>query len=99
MAAATNGAETARALRSGRPDLIVLDPQMTGLDGLALLKQVRTLDSTIPVIVVTGKEKGVGAEALRLGVFAYVPKPCEYLQFEHLVGLVLSDGFKAAGAS
>lgn len=73
---------------------------MKGLDGLALLKQVRTLDGSIPLIVVTSKQaKAVAAEVLQMGVFAYVPKPCEYLQLEHLVALVFSAAFKPAGSS
>ena len=100
VAHASTGAEAATALRRGRPDLILIDPQMTGLDGLALLKQVRTLDRTIPVIVVTNRQaKHVAAEALKLGVFAYVPKPCEYLQLEHLAALVFSEAFRAAGSA
>jgi CheY-like chemotaxis protein len=100
VAHASTGAEAAMALRRGRPDLILIDPQMTGLDGLALLKQVRALDRTIPVIVVSAKQgKGVAAEVLKLGVFAYVPKPCEYLQLEHLAALAFSDSFRAAGSA
>ncbi len=85
---ASTAPELAAALRRGRPDLIVLDPQMKGLDGLQLLKQIRTLDRSIPVIVVTeGQEGRKAAEVLATGVFAYVPKPCEFVSFEHIVGL------------
>jgi CheY-like chemotaxis protein len=100
IATASNGAEAAQALRGGRPDLILIDPQMKGVDGLALLKQVRALDRSIPVIVVTNRQaKTVAAEVLQLGAFAYVPKPCDYLQLEHLVGLVFSGAFNAAGSA
>ncbi|HBH02739.1 MAG TPA: hypothetical protein DDZ42_12590 [Candidatus Rokubacteria bacterium] len=89
---ASNGAEAARVLRRGRPDLILLDVQMKGLDGLALLKQVRAVDRTIPVIVVTGRQNGRSlSEALSAGIFAYAPKPCDFIQLEHLVGLVVSS--------
>lgn len=64
---------------------------MQGLNGLALLNQVRTLDSTIPLIVITGKQPTkAAAEVLTAGVFAYVPKPCDFQQLEHLVALVFS---------
>ena len=97
---ASNGAEAAQALRAGRPDLLLIDPQMKGVDGLALLKQVRALDRSIPVIVVTSKQaKAIAAEVLQMGVFAYVPKPCEYLQLEHLVALVFSGAFNAAASA
>lgn len=99
IAMASNGAEAAQALRSGRPDLLLIDPQMKGVDGLALLRQVRALDRSIPVIVVTSKQaKAMAAEVLQMGVFAYVPKPCEYLQLEHLVALVFSEAFNAAAS-
>ena len=99
IAVASNGAEAAQALRGGRPDLLLIDPQMKGVDGLALLRHVRTLDRSIPVIVVTNKQaKAVAAEVLQMGVFAYVPKPCEYLQLEHLVALVFSGAFNAAAS-
>ena len=88
---ASNAAEAAAALKHGRPDLILLDPQMKGLKGLTLLKQVRALDSSIPVIVVTGKQPlGAAVEVLHAGVFAYVPKPCDFQQLEHLVALVFA---------
>lgn len=92
---ASNAAEAAAALKHGRPDLILLDPQMKGLKGLTLLKQVRALDSSIPVIVVTGKQPlGAVVEVLHAGVFAYVPKPCDFQQLEHLVGLVFATPSK-----
>ena len=99
IAMASNGAEAAQPLGSGRPDLLLIDPQMKGVDGLALLRQVRALDRSIPVIVVTSKQaKAMAAEVLQMGVFAYVPKPCEYLQLEHLVALVFSEAFNAAAS-
>ncbi len=97
---ASNGVDAATSLRRGRPDLIVLDPQMPGLDGLALLRQVRAHDRTIPIIVVTGEQTTPAVvEILHAGVFAYVPKPCEYQQLEHLVALVFSEQFNPAGVA
>jgi DNA-binding NtrC family response regulator len=95
--AAATGAEAAAALRRGRPDLILIDPQMTGLNGLELLKQMRALDRSIPVIVVAGKQATAAVvEVLNLGVFAYVPKPCDFQQLEHLVALVFGAPSRAA---
>ncbi len=94
---ASNGGEAAAALRQGRPDLIVLDPQMKGLNGLAFLKQVHDLDGSIPVIVVTGRQaSGAAVEVLNAGVFAYVPKPCEFQELEHLVALVFAAPSRTA---
>lgn len=89
--------EIAAALRQGPPNLILLDPQLKQVDGIALLKQVRGLDASLPVIVVTGEQSARAAEeVLKAGVFTYVPKPCGCEHLEHLVGLVFSQLFKAA---
>ena len=96
--AAANGAEAVSVMNRGRPDLIVLDPQMKGLDGLQLLKQLRVNDRTIPVIIVTGEQTTHEAvEVLKAGVFAYVPTPCDFPRFEHLVALALPSGHPSTG--
>ena len=97
--APANHGEAVSAMKRGRPDLIVLDPQMKGLDGLQLLKQLRVTDRTIPVIIVTGEQTTHEAvEVLKAGVFAYIPTPCDFPRFEHLVALALSDAVNAGSA-
>jgi len=96
--AAENRREVVSAMKRGRPDLIVLDPQMKELDGLQLLKQIRVIDQAIPVIIVVGTQKTQEAvEVLKAGVFAYVPKPCDFTRFEHLVALALPAGRPGTG--
>ena len=65
--AASNPAEAMPTLKQGRPDLIVLDPQMKGFDGLQLLQQIRVIDPIIPVIVVTGRQASHEAAELLKG--------------------------------
>ena len=99
VVAAANRAEAVAAMKRGRPDLIVFDPQMKELDSLELLKQLRVTDRTIPVIIVTGEQTThETVEVLKAGVFAYVPTPCDFLRFEHIVALALSDAFNAGSA-
>jgi len=96
--AAENRREAVSAMNGGRPDLIVLDPQMKELDGLQLLKQIRVIDQAIPVIIVAGTQQTQEAvEVLKVGVFAYVPKPCDFPRFEHLVALALPSGRPSTG--
>ena len=96
--AAENRREAVSAIKRGRPDLIVLDPQLKELDGLQLLKQIRVIDPAIPVIIVAGTQKTQEAvEVLKVGVFAYVPKPCDFTRFEHLVALALPSGRPSVG--
>lgn len=39
-------------------------------------------------------EVETASEVLATGAFAYVPKPCEYISFEHIVGLVPAAAFQ-----
>src|SRR5580765_1305369 len=51
---ADNGWDGLLLYRQEHPDMIVLDLKMPGLDGVTVLKQIRSVDLTQPVIVLTG---------------------------------------------
>jgi len=53
-----NGSEALLLARDSRPDLIVTDVEMSGLDGFALCKAIKTSADTaeIPVIIISGKK-------------------------------------------
>jgi DNA-binding NtrC family response regulator len=57
-------------------DAVVTDLSMPGKSGLELLDQVRALDATIPVVVITahGSER-IAVEALKRGAYDYIAKP------------------------
>jgi two-component system response regulator (stage 0 sporulation protein F) len=84
---AANGAEALSAIGRQRPDVVLLDFTMPGMDGLSVLKLIRNLDSRIRVIMLTGGD--CCADALRNGAFAYIPKPINVQYVEHLVGAAL----------
>ncbi|HEY92698.1 MAG TPA: response regulator transcription factor [Dehalococcoidia bacterium] len=72
---ASNGLEGLEQVEAQEPELIVLDLLMPEMDGLEMLKELRSF-STVPVIILTAK----GADAdrikgLQLGADDYLPKP------------------------
>ena len=74
--AAYSGEEALSKLAAAHYDLIVADLRMPGFDGLELIKGVRYLDDTVPIVLMTGYgSQGVAREAARLGVNHYVDKP------------------------
>ena len=57
-------------------DLLISDLNMPGMDGLALIREVRRIKSTLPAIVITGySSESTAIEALNLGVAGYLTKP------------------------
>ena len=98
--AATSGAEALTAIRGGRADLVLLDVRMPGLDGIQVLRRIRELDESVPVIMVTANEDvGLAKETLKLGAFDYVAKPFDFDYLDRAVaaGLARVGEMTAAG--
>ena len=53
---AKNGAEGVEAYHKRQPDIIITDIMMPVMDGLEMLKHVRTSNTTIPVVVLSAFE-------------------------------------------
>jgi two-component system chemotaxis response regulator CheB len=85
-----NGQEAVNAVRSVRPDVVVLDIEMPVMDGMTALPLLLRADAGVKVIMastLTTRGADIALRALRLGAADYVPKPSS-------VGTVNDDGFK-----
>ena len=72
---AENGRTGLQLYRQEHPDVILLDLQMPELDGVAVLKQIRSVDLKQPVIVLTGDTKPETERQVRaLGVSEFIVK-------------------------
>jgi DNA-binding NtrC family response regulator len=70
---------------------------MPRMNGLEVLKDVKKIDDSIAVIVVTANEQvEVAADALKNGIFGYVPKPFDFRYLDHMVA-TLFDSARPAG--
>ena len=79
---AGDGREALDAFARERPDVVLLDIRMPGMDGLEVLKRLREADPNVAVIMVTANDDlTLAREALSVGAFDYVAKPFD---FEHL---------------
>jgi DNA-binding response OmpR family regulator len=78
VVAVADGAAVLACLDAVRPDLIVLDAMMPGLDGFEVLRRLKA-DPThrdIPVIMLTARRREQDVvSSFNLGVADYVPKP------------------------
>jgi len=74
---AADGASALHAISLNAPDLVLLDVEMPGMDGLATLRELRQRDHKMPVIMcssLTQRGATVTIEALAIGASDYVPK-------------------------
>ena len=85
---ATNGEDAIAALQLETPHLLLLDLTMPKMNGVEVLRHV---DRSIPVMIVSGNTDTMPAEALKLGAFAYIPKPVDFIYVEQLVPLALTQ--------
>jgi len=71
-----SGEEALSHLAGSSYDLIIADLRMPGFNGLDLVKGVRYLDSTVPIILMTAYGSGaIREQALASGVDYYLDKP------------------------
>ena len=74
-AEAANGQEVLDQARRRRPDVIVLDISMPGRDGLEILKQLKSQNPRLPVLVLSQHPEGrYAVRALRAGASGYLTK-------------------------
>ena len=96
---ATSAIEGLRTLFNERPNLILLDVMMAGMDGWEMAARVREL-SDVPLIMVTAKDSEVDKlRGFNLGIDDYVTKPFSLMELTARIEAVLNRAEKARQAS
>jgi len=71
---AYDGIGTIEALETKRPDVVILDYMLPGMDGIAVLKEIRKINKKIPVVMFTAYPDKIIKDAGKLDISAFVPK-------------------------
>ncbi len=78
LLSASDGAEGLRVFQAERPRIVVTDIQMPEMDGLAMAREIRSLDPGIPIIITTAFEQTTYlTRSIEIGIDRYVVKPVQ----------------------
>jgi two-component system response regulator MprA len=78
VSSATDGAGALRLIDDDKPDVVVLDVMMPGVDGLTVCKVVRADKNRVPILMLTARtETSDRVAGLDAGADDYLPKPFE----------------------
>lgn len=73
---AESGVEALKLMKSWSFDLVFLDLEMSGMDGVEALRQIRQLDNSVPIVIITGYPANKLMEkALEQAPFGVMKKP------------------------
>ena len=77
IAAATNGLEAVKLIETLEPDLVFLDVQMPGLDGMGVIRKLKEKNIPLPYFVMATAYDQYAVEAFRWEALDYLLKPVE----------------------
>ncbi len=79
---ATNGQEGLELYKEHRPDIVITDIQMPVMNGLEMVRAIRELSITVPVVITSAyNDPNFLEEAIALNVDAYLTKPLNFFKF------------------
>jgi len=85
---AASGEESLDLIDKNKPNLVLLDIKMPGIDGIETLRRLREKDKDTKVIMVTGRkpdEEEAFEKCRQLGALDYIHKPLELEELERIV--------------
>lgn len=85
--------EATDVIRKTRVDIVFLDIQLPGVDGIEILKVLKKNDKSIKVVMMSGyATEEIAKKSLEEGAFDYLRKPFELLQIDRILASIeISD--------
>ncbi|PIU52528.1 MAG: sigma-54-dependent Fis family transcriptional regulator [Deltaproteobacteria bacterium CG07_land_8_20_14_0_80_60_11] len=90
---AHDGETALRMVPLARPDMMLVDVKMPGIDGMEVLKRVKETNPHLPVVLITAyAEISASVAAMRAGAFDYLAKPFDHSEVIRVVRAALAEG-------
>ena len=90
LAAASSGEEGLKLIAKVKPDLVIMDVRMGGMNGLETLRRIRETNAKLPVIMMTAYgTTQMAIEAMKLGAYDYLLKPFDVPKLKQIIGAAL----------
>ena len=87
--------EALTAINFERPDVVILDLKMPGMGGIETLQEIREMDATLPVIILTGHGDFDAATAgIKLDIIDFLQKPIDMEQLAKRIRTLLGRDIK-----
>ncbi len=88
--AVSSGKEALEYIEAGRPDVVILDIKMEGMDGLAVLDEIMKRDKTIPVVLNTAYSN-FKSDFTTWSADAYIVKSSDLSELKKTIKQVLGE--------
>ncbi|MEO7216716.1 MAG: sigma-54 dependent transcriptional regulator [Gemmatimonadaceae bacterium] len=89
---AVDAADAERALKLGRPDVVLSDVVLPGISGVDLLRWLKRDDDTMPVIMMTAHGNiDTAVEAMKAGARDFLTKPLDYATLRGILDGIASE--------
>ncbi|RJX35760.1 MAG: sigma-54-dependent Fis family transcriptional regulator [Desulfarculus sp.] len=89
---APDGESALKKVSSEKPDLLLVDFKMPGMNGMEVMTKAKALDPDLPVVMITAYADIEGAvEAIRVGFYDYLAKPFDNRDVIRVIHRALSE--------
>ena len=83
---AINGDDSLKMYKEKKPDLVTMDIDMPGMNGLIAAEKIKSFDPAARIVMVTSSDKSHTREdAKKIGVCGYITKPFDRKHIQELI--------------